>query len=380
MKTAFRVLALLSAAVLLVAGVSACGGGVDSNSFVSIGGDNIKKAELEHFLPIAAQQSSQVPGQKVPVPDPPDFTKCVAFLKKNQAAPKKGQPRPSDATLKQQCKQQYENIRQQVETYLIQGAWIEGEAADRGIKISDKEVKKQFDIQRRQAYPTVAAYNKFLESSGYTTKDLLFQVKSKLLFDKIQAQILKKAGKVGDQQVADYYNKNKKQFTQPEQRSMRIIMTKDRARAEEALKALKSGQDWKTVAKKYSIDAATKNNGGVVDNVAQGQQEKTLDDATFSAKKGQIVGPVKTQFGDYVFQVTKITPGSTQPLAQVKAMIKQQLEGQSQQKVMQNWATEFQKKWKNRTECAKGFILPDRCKNAPKPKSGTTTTVSSPQG
>lgn len=380
MKTASRVLAPLSAALLLAAGVSACGGGLDSNAFVSIGGDNIKKSELEHFMPIAASQSSQVPGQKVPVPDPPQFTKCIAFLKKTAGAPKKGQPRPSDATLKQQCKQQFENLRQQVETYLIQGAWIQGEAADRDIKVSDKEVKKQFDIQRRQNFPTVEAYNKFLETSGYTTEDLLFQVKSKLLFDKIQAQVLKQISKTTDQQVTDYYNKNKKQFTQPEQRSMRLIMTKDRAAAERAKQALKSGQDWKAVAKQYSIDAATKSTGGLVKNVAQGQQEKTLDEATFGAKKGELVGPVKTQFGYYLFEVTEITPASTQPLSQVKATIKQQLDGQAQQKVMQKWATDFQKKWKARTECAKGFILPDRCNNAPKPKSGTTTTVSSPQG
>lgn len=379
MKTAFRVLALMGAALVLLAGVAACGGGLDSNAFASIGGDNIKKAELEHFLPIAASQTSQIPGQAAPVPDPPDFKKCIDQLRK-VTPPKKGQPRPSDATLKQQCKQQYDNLRQQVETYLIQGAWIVGEAADRGIKVSDKEVKKQFDVQRLQSFPTVEAYDKFLKTSGYTTKDLLFQVKSKLLFDKIQAELLKKVPKVTDPQVSDYYNKNKKQFTQPEQRSMRIIMTKDRARAEQAKQALKSGQDWKTVAKRFSIDAATKSNGGVVKNVAQGQQEKALDDATFSAAKGELVGPVKTQFGYYVFEVTSITPAKTQPLSAVRATILQQLQGQAQQKVMQQWATSFQKKWKARTECAKGFILPDRCNNAPKSKSGTTTTVSSPQG
>ena len=41
--------------------------------------------------------------------------------------------------------------------------------------------------------------------------------------------------------------------------------------------------------------------------MAKGQQEKALDDAIFKADKGKIEGPVKTQFGCYVFEVDKIT-------------------------------------------------------------------------
>ena len=96
---------------------------------------------------------------------------------------------------------------------------------------------------------------------------------------------------------------------------MRIVLTKDKAKAEQAKKALESGDSWKEVAKKYSIDTQSKSQGGKLPPVSKGQQEKALDDAIFSAKKGELVGPVKTQFGYYDFEVDKVTPASQQTLA-----------------------------------------------------------------
>src|ERR671935_128202 len=64
--------------------------------------------------------------------------------------------------------------------------------------------------------------------------------------------------KVSNAQIAAYYNKNKARFAQPEQRELRIVLTKDKAKAEQAKKALDSGDSWKTVAKKYSVNTQSK--------------------------------------------------------------------------------------------------------------------------
>ena len=106
--------------------------------------------------------------------------------------------------------------------------------------------------------------------------------------------------------------------------------------------------------------------------VAKGQQEKALDNAVFKAKKGQLVGPVKTQFGYYVFKVQKVTPASQQSLKQAQQTIKQLLASQNQQKALNSFVKDFQKKWKGQTNCRKGFVIA-LCKNAPKPKTGTQT-------
>jgi foldase protein PrsA len=154
---------------------------------------------------------------------------------------------------------------------------------------------------------------------------------------------------------------------------VRIVLTKDKATAQKAKSALQSGQSWKSVAKKYSIDQASKNKGGELQGgVAKGQQEKALDTALFAADKGKITGPVKTQFGWYVFQVEKITPGKQQSLDESKANIKQQLVTQQQNNALKKFGDDYRKRYKAETDCRKGYQVDD-CKNAPKKKASTTT-------
>jgi len=366
----------LGAFFVLPLALSACGdSGVPGNAVVEIGGDPIKTAAFDHWLKVAATTQQQQSGATgaASIPDPPNFEKCVANKKKTATKPAKGQPNPTDATYKAQCKQEYESLRDQVMQFLITSAWIEGESHDRGVKVSDQDVKKDFDKQRQQSFPKDKDYEAFLKSSGYVQEDLLYRIKIQDLTNKLRTKILEGADKVSSAQIADYYNKNKNRFSQPEKRDLRIVLTKTAAEAKKAKAALDSGQSFKSVASKYSIDQGTRDNGGLLSAVPKGQQEKALDDATFSAPKGKVVGPVKTQFGYYVFEVDKIMPGSQQSLDQSKDSIKQLLVSQQQQKKIEAFSKQFESKWKDRTDCRKGYVMAN-CSNAPK-KSATTATT-----
>ena len=256
-------------------------------------------------------------------------------------------------------------MRDQVLQLLISFEWIEGEAKEMDIKVSDAEVKKSFDKQKKEAFPKDADFEKFLKDSGQTEADILQRVRLDTLSNKIREKVTKGKDKVTDAQIEEYYNKNKQRFAQPERRDLRIVLTKGEAKAKQAKQALEDGESFKSVAKEYSIDQASKAQGGKLPAVAKGQQEKALDTAIFKAKKGELTGPVKTQFGYYVFEVTKITPASQQTLAQAKATIKQTLASQNQQKALDKFVKSFRKRWKEKTDCAAGYRTQD-CKNAPK--------------
>jgi foldase protein PrsA len=378
-----RLSALLGAFFVLPLVLAACGGdSVPGNAVVKIGSDPIKTSAFDHWLQVAAttqQQQTGATGQAA-VPKPPEFTACVANKKKTAVKPAKGQPTPTDATYKAQCEQEYDALRDQTMQFLISSAWIEGESADRGVKVPDSQVKKDFDKQRLQSFPKDKDYLAFLKSSGYVQEDLLYRLKIQALSDKLRTKVLDGTDKVTDAQIANYYNKNKIRFAVPEQRDLEIVLTKTEDQAKKAKAALDSGQSFKTVASKYSIDQATKADGGKLTGVPKGQQEKSLDAATFKAPKGQIEGPVKTQFGYYVFRVTKITPGKQQPLATSKASIKQLLVSQKQQTTLDTFVKDFQKKWKDRTTCQKGYQTAD-CSNPPKAKPSTPApaTTATPQ-
>jgi len=369
--------AFFIAAVVL----AACGGNnVPGNAVANVDGTLITSQNFNHWLGVAARSQNPTGGGPVSVPDAPTFAKCVAAKKASQPKPAKGQSPPTDAQLKSQCQQEYTALRDQVMQFLISAQWIQGEAADQGVKVTDADVNKRFQQTKQQSFPKEADYQKFLKQSGMTQNDILFRVKLDALSTKIRDKVTKGQGKVTQAQITTYYNKNKKRFAQPERRDMRIVLTKTKSQAEAAKKALDSGQSWKVVAKKYSTDQSTKNTGGQLLAVTKGQQDRTFENAAFAAKTNKTLGPVKTQFGYYVFEVTKVTAASQQSLAQAKNTISQLLTSQNQQKALNDFVKDFQKKWKDRTNCRKGYITQD-CSNAPTPKkTRTAVPQQTPQG
>jgi foldase protein PrsA len=354
---------LLATACLTVAAaiVTGCGAEVPSNSVAKVGGDTITKADFNKWLKTAAMGQSQ--GGAATVPDPPNFTNCVAQLQKQPA--QKGVPKPTAAQAKTQCKQEFDRLKGEVMQFLIQAQWVQQEADQRDVSVSDAEVKKSFDDQKKQAFPTAKEYQQFLKTSGMNEQDILFRVRLDTLQNKLTKKITEDETKVTDQDVENYYNKNKKRFSQPERRDLLVVLTKTKSQAEAAKKQLEKGTKFATVAKKYSVDNTSKTHGGKLPDVTRGSQEKSFENSVFKAPKGKVEGPVKTQFGYYVYKVTAIKKPSQQSLDKAKDTIKNLLRSQRQQKALDGFIKQFRKDYKEKTACAKGYVVQE-CKNAPK--------------
>ncbi len=132
----------------------------------------------------------------------------------------------TDAQLKKACKTEFDQLKKQVMQFLIQAQWVEQEAAKQDIKITDAQVQKSFADQKKQAFPTDKAYKKFLQTSGMTEQDILFRVRLDQLQQKLTQKVTEKETKVTDEDVSEYYDKNKKRFAQPERRDLLIVLTK----------------------------------------------------------------------------------------------------------------------------------------------------------
>src|SRR5918995_1798345 len=287
----------LAAASLGVAAFAGCGNDVPAGAVAKVGDATITQDEFDKWLNTAAKGNAQ--GGTAVVPDPPEFTKCITA--KAKAPLPEDQKKPSDAALKKQCKADYDRLKQEVMQFLIQAEWVQQEAEDQEIKVTDAQIKTSFED----------------------------------------------AKKVSDEDIEAYYEKNKKRFAQPERRDLRVVLTKTEAKAEQAKKALDSGQSFKKVVKQYSIDEASKSQAGLLPAVSEGQQEKAFDTAIFEAEKGKLEGPVKTQFGWYVFEVEKITKASQQTLDQSKETIKNLLRSQRQQKALDEFIKSFREDYKD---------------------------------
>lgn len=366
--------------------LTACGGGgIPGNAVVSVGGTPIATSTFNHWMAVAANSSSAsaaAAGQTSPkavVPDPPTYKACVAHLEATAPKPAKGQPKPTAATFKTQCEQQYTALKQQVLGYLISADWVIGEASDQGVKVTDNEVKKQFGQIKSQQFPKEADFKKFLSNTGYTVSDVLLRVKLDLLSQKIQQKISKDAGKKPTQkEISAYYEQHKSQYGQPERRNILIILTKTQAQAEKAKKEIESGKSFASVAKSSSIDPVSKAAGGSLPGVVKGQEEKALDEAIFKANLNVLGGPIKTPFGYYIYEVKKTLPANQQPLSKVQSSIQQQITAQKSQKALSEFVKNFRKKWTARTDCRSGYSVQD-CKSYKAPKTSALPSTPVPQ-
>jgi foldase protein PrsA len=367
----------LFVAAALAAG---CGDSIPGNSVATVDGQNITRSDFDHWMTVFAKSTasqSQSASASSTVPDPPDFKACIKS-KRDAAAKSKSKARPSDAKLATQCKQEYDSLRDQALGLLIAAQWLQGEAADQGVKVSAADVTKAIETQRKQQYPKEADFQKALKDAGFTMEDLRYQTRLQQLQDKLVEKITKGVKDPTPKEIAAYYEKNKSQFGKQESRDLHIVLAKDKATAEKARKAIEGGESFASVAKKYSTDEGSKGQGGKL-TVTKGNQEPAFDDAVFAAKKGDLLGPIKTQFGYYVVRVDKIDKGSQQSLQEATPTIKQVLKQEKQQKAIAAFSEDYRKKWTEKTDCRKGFVI-QGCKNAPKPpKTGTTATTTPAQ-
>jgi phosphatidylethanolamine-binding protein (PEBP) family uncharacterized protein len=84
--------------------------------------------------------------------------------------------------------------------FLITSQWVVGEAAARGVDVSETEVKQRFSQLVHESFPKAGSLQKYLVKSGETEADLLARIKVELLASKIAAKV--SAGKSAAQRSA----------------------------------------------------------------------------------------------------------------------------------------------------------------------------------
>jgi foldase protein PrsA len=379
MKTSRALVGVLFAG-LAAAAVTGCGDDVPSDAVAKVGDTVITQEQFDHWYDSAAKSQAQAGGPTV-APDPPTFEKCAAGLEAQQP---KGTAAQKESDLKKQCKQGYEQLKQQVMQFLIQSEWVQQEAEDQGIEATDAEVRRQFEQQKKQAFPKPKAYAKFLRESGASERDLLFRIKLDVLQTKLTEKIQKAKPEISDEEIEKYFEENEEQLSPRDRVDVNLVLTKTKAKADQARKEIEGGASWKEVSTKYSIDQASKAQGGKLENVPTNQQGEAFDKAVFGSKEGELEGPVKTDFGYYVFEVTKFKEGKEITAETAEGAIRQTLEAQKQGEALQKFIEEFREDFKDQTKCREGFIVAE-CSNAPKeetetgPASGGTPGQPAPQ-
>jgi foldase protein PrsA len=319
-------LLLVSVAVLVA---TACGGSSDKqsvpdNSVAVVDGTPVTKADLDALL---------------------------ARAQKTYKAQKRAFPKAGTA--------EYQALQTQAVAFLVQRAEYDNRAAELKLSVTDKEITDRINQIKQQSFAgSQKKLDAQLKAQGYTAASLKADIKAQLISEKIYAAVTKDA-KVSDADIAKYYNQNKSQYQTGESRDVRHILVKTKAQATKIYDQLKAGANFAALAKKYSIDPGSKNNGGKL-TVVRGQTVAPFDATAFNLSTNVVSRPIKTQYGYHVIQpISDVRPPTTTPLKDAKTQIQATLLEKAKNDAITKWTTDTKTFFVKKVAYATGFAPPE---------------------
>jgi peptidyl-prolyl cis-trans isomerase C len=159
---------------------------------------------------------------------------------------------------------------------------------------------------------------------------------------------LAKAAPITEEELSAYYKSHESEFKPPEEVQARHILVNTEAEANKIMEQVKAGKDFAELAKKYSIDPAAAKGGKLEladgkDWLPKGTFEKSFEYTLFKIGKGDVGGPIKTQFGWHILKVDDRRQPETPTFVQVRGMIKNRLQDQKNAEMHRQVTEELKK-------------------------------------
>ena len=226
--------------------------------------------------------------------------------------------------------------RMQLLDGIATSAFVTPAEADRAQALRDQEREVQYAILPADSYKSDAPIDPAAIEAYYKVHQSDYLVPESVDVRYAQLTLAQVAGTevVSDADLQKAYDKEKNRFVAPERREASHILIpfgKDPAaalkQADKVFALAKSGQNFAALAKQYSQDPGSARNGGSLGWMDRGGFVAPFADALFNMKSvGDIVGPVKTQYGYHIIRLDGIQPGRTKTLAEARPELQAQLQ------------------------------------------------------
>jgi len=176
------------------------------------------------------------------------------------------------------------------------------------------------------------AFLKALKDADVSIDHVKKSVGETLLINKLLKGIAEKGPKISEEDLRKAYADEAAGDKTASVRHI-LLLTQGKTEAEkaEALKTIegilvraKAGEDFAELAKQYSEDPGSKDNGGLYEDFGRGQMVKPFEDASFTVPVGEISGVVETNFGYHIIKVVD-RKKETRPFEEVRAELESRL-------------------------------------------------------
>lgn len=229
---------------------------------------------------------------------------------------------------------------QQLNSAIASSAFAPRSVATRLSEINDQEREAQELLFPAATYAAQVKVTDDMVKAFYDKNAALFQIPEQVKAEYVvlNAAAVESQISVPDAEIEAFYNANKDKFGQPEQRTashILISVKKDASAADKAAAKAKADAiladlrkapaSFAAVAKAKSQDPGSAEAGGDLGVVEKGAFVKSVEDAIYALKQGEISNVVESEFGYHIITVPTVTPAKIKTLEEAKPQIAAEL-------------------------------------------------------
>jgi peptidyl-prolyl cis-trans isomerase SurA len=226
-------------------------------------------------------------------------------------------------------------------------------AKDMNIDVTTDVVNRLDDIRKQNGMATIDDLQKAVEQEGQSWDDFKQQITNNALTQEVIRQEVGQQVDIGPDDVQTYYNAHKAEFNRPEEVVLSEIFLSTEGKTGDDLDAIKkragdlrtriaNGEDFATLAKRYSEDPQTAPSGGELGVYQRdGSLAKPIEDAVFALPKGQMTDVIQIKTGFMFIHVDQHYQAGEQPLDAVSDEIRNKLYQQKMDPQMRKYLAQL---------------------------------------
>ncbi|MCK4430968.1 MAG: peptidylprolyl isomerase [Candidatus Aminicenantes bacterium] len=233
-----------------------------------------------------------------------------------------------------------DSLRQYIERnvqLLTDRKLILAEAKKANVTVPREDIDKVINEQAEKA-GDIDKFTEILTANGITIDKVRENIEVEIIVQRFMDSVVANNITVTDAEVESIYLADKTAsvrhillLTQGKTDAEKVEI---RTKMEGILASAKGGEDFAALAKEFTEDPGSKENGGLYENFGRGKMVKPFEDAAFSIPVGEISDIVETRYGLHILKIVD-RQKETSPLEEVKEEIVEQIK---QSKIGQNFS------------------------------------------
>lgn len=234
---------------------------------------------------------------------------------------------------------------------MIDRILLDQQAAARKISVSDEEVKAIIKNQQEAMNLDEEAIAEELKKQNMSEELFHRQWKYQILSRRLLDHVTQGSIAVTDEEIEQYHREHYEEeggSTYGRQTKIaHILINKETegalSKAEEVLELAKSGEPFAELARKYSMDESSAQNGGLLGYFVKGDLVPEIESAVEKTEVNGIAGPVESSRGYHIVKVLERTEAGEASVSRYKDRIKHQIYMEKVERFITSWLEDIKK-------------------------------------